>query len=416
MLPARQPYPVQVCIWSNLLLLSVGLPLPEGFPGASLTASFVLTGLASLFLVTPDRPGYASTRVIAATAVALYGLFAFFIGPCTDSTLRVIFSAGSFVALIWVTRRLASAVRLDLPLLPIRHARSMVLLISACVVIEALVKGIGPSLRVGGLYLEPSHLALATSPLLFYTWKAGQRLDRAVVLACSVPLLAFAYSSTLLAMLLAMFALDVAGGFMQQGRRGSAVFGFIGVAVLVAGLSATPLITPTMERITGVMNVSDDENISSLVYINGWQLLIANMQSSGGLGIGFNAMGCEPRPITFAMTLLDRHERGDLNYNDGSFLVSKIGSELGVPGLLAWLIFPWLTVILAVRRVGLRRDTQWLCYGWLAIISIGALIRSTGYFAGTVTLGMLAAFVALRAVSSTARTATTSALLPKTEP
>lgn len=403
--PARQPYPVQVCLWSNVLLLSVGLPLPEGFPGASLTLCFVLTGLASLFIATPSRPGYVSTRVLAALAVVLYGLFVFFLGPCTDSTMRVIFSAASFVALIWAVRRLANAVRLDLPLLPIRHVRTMLIVVVIFVILEAAARGIGPDLRVGGLYREPSHLALAIAPLLFYLWKAGRRRDRIFLLACGIPLLGLAYSSTLLVLVVALFALDVAGGFLQQGRRGSAVFGFVGVAIVVAGLSATPLITPTMERITGVMNASEDENISSLVYVNGWQLLIANMQSSRGAGIGFNAMGCEPRPITYAMTLLDRFDLGHLNYYDGSFLVSKIGSELGVPGLLAWLIFPWLTVRLAIRRFGLRPDIQWLCYGWLAIISIGALVRSTGYFAGTVTLALLATFLVLRASPAASRSA-----------
>jgi hypothetical protein len=402
-LPSRQPYPVQVCIWSNVLLLSVGLPLPEGFPGGSLTLCFIITCLASLCIATPSRPGHASVRVLVGLAVVLYGSFVFIVGPCTDSAARVISSAISFVAMIWAVRRLANAVRLDVTLLPVRHVRTMLILVAVGVLIEAAIKGLSLELRVGGIYR-----ALATAPLLFYAWKAGRRLDRIVVLACGVPLMAFASSSTLLVMVVALFTLHLAGGFLQEGRRGSALAGFIGVVILVAGLSASPLITPTIERITGVMNASEEDNISSLVYVNGWQLLMANMESSGGVGIGFNAMGCEPRPITFATTLLDRFEMGHLNVFDGSFLVSKIGSELGVPGLLVWLIFPWLTVRLAIQRFSLRPDAQWLCYGWLAIISIGALVRSTGYFTGTVTLGLLGAFLALRAPPLRSRTAASS--------
>ena len=355
-------------------------------------------------------------RVIVASAVALYGLFAFFIGPCTDSVARVIFSASTFIASVWAIRRLANAVQLDVPLLPVRHVRVMLILVVLGVLIEAAITGLSLQLRVGGLYREPSHMALAVAPLLFYLWKAGRGFDRIFLLLCMVPLMAFASSSTLLVMVVALFALDLAGGFVQQGRRGSAVVGFIGVAILVAGLSATPLVTPTIERITGVMNASEENNISSLVYLNGWQLLMANMESSHGAGIGFNAMGCEPRPITFAMTLLDRFDMGHLNYFDGSFLVSKIGSELGVPGLLVWLIFPWLTVLLAMRRFGLHRDTQWLCYSWLGIISIGAVVRSTGYFAGTVTLALLAAFLALRAAPARARRPASPEVLLRTEP
>ena len=90
-------------------------------------------------------------------------------------------------------------------------------------------------------------------------------------------------------------------------------------------------------RLVGVLfERSETNNISSLVYMQGWDDAITNIIRTNGIGLGFNMMGCDPLPLVgYRDTLINLDpELVGLNAQDGSFLVSKFISEFGVIGIL----------------------------------------------------------------------------------
>jgi hypothetical protein len=81
------------------------------------------------------------------------------------------------------------------------------------------------------------------------------------------------------------------------------------------------------------LNISgDSKNLSNLVYIQGWNILIESIKSSFFLGVGFQQLGVaeiDPLVLSNVTSILGR----PINNFDGGFLFSKFISEFGLFGL-----------------------------------------------------------------------------------
>lgn len=384
---AAQPAGVRLFIAANVLFWS--LPVQVNLP---------LTLLAALWVPASSRSLPRSAWLLCAGLLG-YGLLAFALGPCGDSGIKVIASVAIMALLFVALGRLATAVLPDRPLVTADEAVAMLALIASTAVIEYVYKlmtsvPIG-MLRVGGLYLEPSHLALSAVPLIFWLWMRGSPAQRIFAVLVAGVLVAVAYSTTLLA-LLVIFPLIAHLGAVIQRRINPAAL--IGLLIVAAAPLALPLLAgseDTLARLNDLTDLRQDANISSLVYANGWQLLDSYFESSRGLGLGLNAMGCNPRAYTDITEWLELIDLGDQNFNDGSFIVSKLGSELGAVGLLLFAVVAVWSVRL-MWRAG-RPGTPSIAFigaAWLAVVGLGGLIRSGGgYFAGPIVLAVFAALV-----------------------
>ena len=97
-------------------------------------------------------------------------------------------------------------------------------------------------------------------------------------------------------------------------------------------------------RFTGLIN-PEHPNLSSLLYFFGWKQIGSDLYNTIGLGLGFNAKGClgySNININDFYTIHTAHNEyladvihdNQLNYQDGSFLASKIISEFGIFGII----------------------------------------------------------------------------------
>ena len=395
---------VRLFIAANVLFWS--LPIQLNLP---------LTLLAALWVPATRTPQTRPVWIVGGGLLA-YGLLTFLIGPCADGGIKVLASAIIVALLLAALLRLSAAVRYDRPLLTSADAAAMLCGLVIVAAAEYAFKAGGPSpygmLRVGGLYLEPSHLALSATPLMFWLWMRGSLAHKAIAITCACVLMVVSYSTTLLALLVTLPLLAHLGAVFQ--RRINPV-ALVGLAVVAAAPLALPLLSgfeDTFVRLSDLTDLREDANLSSLVYANGWQLLDSYFQSTRGLGLGLNAMGCSPRAYTGITEWLELADLGDQNFNDGSFILSKLGSEFGVVGLLLFAVVAFHAVR-SLWRAG-RRTTSpahVIAAAWLAIIGIGGLIRSGGgYFAGPVLLAVFAVLVMRRsAVVEAARPAAVNA-------
>ncbi|MFO0124112.1 MAG: hypothetical protein ACK520_16825, partial [Inhella sp.] len=152
-------------------------------------------------------------------------------------------------------------------------------------------------IRPSGIFEEPSHLALSCAPVLAALVVSEHGKDKAVGWISVAMLMGLAASATLFVLFAAcaVVALMLArrGGGVQRLLRG------LGVAALVLLLVAvSPYRDDFLARIVGLGEVSAESNVSSLIYLNGLQSALANVEASQWFGLGLNRMGCEPRPVT----------------------------------------------------------------------------------------------------------------------
>ena len=149
-----------------------------------------------------------------------------------------------------------------------------------------------------------------------------------------------------------------------------------------------------MDRLLGVLSTNQQSNISSLVYVQGWNDAWINFVRTNGVGLGFNMMGCTPLPENFAREIIENAAGGGLNDTDGSFLFAKVISEFGLFGLIFYVLIIRLIhkskfIIFSFKANHLNNS-----YSFKILILLNFLIfsfvRSTGYFEGGVFITAMA--------------------------
>ncbi len=385
----QQPKTVRFVIFVNVLMWSAALPLPM-IGGSSFNMTLLLTFL-SCFFVRSRSENKISKVLIFGAFILVYSFIVFFIGPCQSGIVRLFVSSTLLALLLLALNRISTIVKQNIPIISLYDTRLIIILVLVFNFAEVIMGirsgnfGIGS--RIGGIYSEPSHLALSVSPLIYYLWKTGTRNDKMFIGCAMIIILVLSSSSTFLFLLFLLFFLEYGIRMYRSGNKLPMVFGLFTISAIVAVFFLTPFSAHTLVRIRGILSLTEDSNISSLVYVNGWQMLFANLQATHWLGLGFNSMGCDPRTITPAMEFLDLSNLGHLNYNDGSFLLSKLGSELGIVGILIWSFLIYFTFLfLNQRERKINAETLILYYAWMLIVSFGGIIRSAGYFTGPVIL------------------------------
>jgi hypothetical protein len=138
----------------------------------------------------------------------------------------------------------------------------------------------------------------------------------------------------------------------------------------------------------GRINFSEDtRNLSTVIYIQGWQLIGESLANSGGWGLGFQQLGLRGTNVPAADTIFNLVQ-GYGNVLDGGFTFAKVVSEFGVFGFVAvgiYIVLAWRTfrqLRRAARGVpsgAARMFAQCIVVSFL----IELFVRGTGYFNGT---------------------------------
>lgn len=223
-------------------------------------------------------------------------------------------------------------------------------------------------------FAEPSHFALIFIPIAGAYVFTSSNKRRLFACLASFLLSIWLQNLTLLigAILISIVALNV---------RQMMVFLVFFLALSIVILAVDP--SHLDYYISRVIN-SDDDNISRLVYIQGWESMISAIKFTNGLGVGFQNFGVEPSGQ--AAELLDAILGSPINRADGGFLAAKLVGEFGVVGVVITLFM----VILSIRSgIALRRfihhgrtyrksDTVSLCFTYSIILEL--FFRGVGYF------------------------------------
>jgi hypothetical protein len=257
---------------------------------------------------------------------------------------------------------------------------------------------------------EPSHFALIFMPFFMFLCIRTNRWTR-------LGILILGYSTALLLENLTLLS----GCFLVTllCLRG---FAAIPIIIVLAALGLVVVaselvdITYYLDRV----NFSEDsQNLSTIIYIQGWQLIGESLAHSDGWGIGFQQLGLhgtevEAADIIFGMV------KGYGNVLDGGFTFAKIVSEFGVLGMLmiCWFLLVASRSIRQIRKTatGVKISAN---YTFANCVIVSYLIelfeRGAGYFTGTgvlVVASLWLLYTKRLAARSPERSAPTSRLSP----
>ena len=225
-------------------------------------------------------------------------------------------------------------------------------------------------------FTEPSFFAFTICPVLIYFCCTRSFLLRWLAIGA---LMALAVSVSNLTALAASLIVMLTFARVWQ----------IGAAVAV-GYLVWPYVDQDyfLDRLT---LSTDTSNITSLVYVQGWQLLDEAIRTTSGWGLGIQQLGAG-YTNTLASYRINQIMGSDVNLLDGGFLLSKLGSEFGVLGLLLIAVltiragFSLLTLrALAFRRVELPRSVA-LAHASIVGSMVEVYLRGSTYFTGTMLL------------------------------
>lgn len=239
-------------------------------------------------------------------------------------------------------------------------------------------------------FTEPSHFAQAFMPLLMYlSVRARSGWSKVFVLLFGLVVAGVLESLTLVVGWCLVTAVCLRAFMLPL---------LLAPVVLVA---AQLDLTYYAERV----NLSGDiENLSSLVYLQGWQLIAESWIRSRGWGLGFQQLGVQGTEVT-AASLIFALLGDNANLLDGSFALAKVTSEFGLFGVilvLAYLGVAWRAIVqLSRTSQGTKAAPAPITLARCVIAGflIEVFIRGTGYFSGTAIL-LVAALVVMRTSTS----------------
>jgi len=245
-------------------------------------------------------------------------------------------------------------------------------------------------------FTEPSHLALIAAPFIIQQAVRLPLTLRYLWLGLWLTL-AFANQSLSLIVVISLAAAASLPVFW-------AVLALVPVAMVVSGID----LQYYSERLD--LSIQSD-NLSALIYRQGWELARAGLDYNSGLGIGFQQLGLAPLNVPTS-DMIFRILRSDANLRDGSFMLAKLVGEFGIFGIALVAAYSILAVkaLLMLRRMAALPAQQQnaaqcfalsICCGF----AVEMFVRGIGYFSASVILliAVLAAWRRLFAEPAVAR-------------
>lgn len=319
-------------------------------------------------------------------------------GLCEDGHSKAVATSIPLIFMFIVSYEVgASSREADWLLLP-KISRYILLIITLSVVVEIVFPSLfspqkfkyHQTLKYSGLFAEPSHLAGGIFPCILILFNSKLQRDRYWSIFFLTFFFTFSRSSSLVLHLVTWLAYLVmsSGTWARRIRLGLAVF-IIGLFIYTFGSEL--VVNPIVERIAGLINSEETDNLTSLVYLKGFQDGIENLTRTNGWGLGFNMMGCTPLPLVSARVIfyLGHTQFMQLNDYDGSFLLSKMMSEFGLVAF--FLLFICFHLWWKNAKLISRFHSSSYKIALLLCFFLQVFFRGTVYFQGTVVL-ILSAF------------------------
>lgn len=225
-------------------------------------------------------------------------------------------------------------------------------------------------------FSEPSHFALDFLPFLLYmTVTSSPRMKLLYVL------LGYAIAFLLENMTLVVGITFIVGLAIPLRR----LLFLAPIAVILILFTAVNL-----DYYSSRMDISSDsQNLSTLVYLSGWERAYLNFNDTFGLGVGFQQFGIVGSPGE-KMESLGALGVENLNLLDGGAVAPKFIGEFGLLGvamLLAYLFYfaksaRWLRKI-SMGEVALQARPRVFFLSCFVMYCIDLFVRGTGYFSSS---------------------------------
>jgi len=246
---------------------------------------------------------------------------------------------------------------------------------------DALEKPIFP-------FTEPSHFALAFAPMLLYRCVQSTGIRRSSWL-----LLGFGIALAVQSLTLIIACLVAA----MSCRRIYLVL-LIGLALAVGLVLTVGTLPFEFDYFTSRLDITGDvRNLSNLVYIQGWQILLESLSRSFGWGVGFEQLGIRGTNVEAANAIVSSVGSGGWNVMDGSFVFAKLAGELGLLGAALGVLFLIAAVrsVKVLRSIAARRgkhERTVITFSRCVLVSftVDMFVRGTGYFTASTLLAVVA--------------------------
>ena len=160
---------------------------------------------------------------------------------------------------------------------------------------------------------------------------------------------------------------------------------FIIPVILVTYFLGTDFLIYFIDR----MNFFEPNNLSTLVFLSGWERAYLNLLESNFFGIGFNQLGMNGLIGFYQSQIEIIYGLPKLNLLDGGSLAPKIISELGIFGIVFNLIylFFFFKIIFKIKTYNLRANYLDIFYiSSFLMASLSLYVRGSGYFSPAIFL------------------------------
>lgn len=350
-------------------------------------SALVLMALAG---VINTRPDVRLLNQLSAVALILFGVavhYAVTLIVTPSEVARMALSLAG-LALALVGGLLLHRMIFEDPHAPL--ARALLLLRAMIIVIAVMaLVGLQPPSNLSFVrpvfpFSEPSHFAFTCAPFIVDACVRDTQARRVLWLL----------GTFLLAYFLQSLSLIVAGVLAAFICLPAWQSGLVAIAAFVAAGSLD------IEYFTDRLDLSaDTQNLSSLVYRQGWDSAWESLKFSDGWGIGFQQLGFAPVHVPTS-DAIHRIMGEDMSREDGSFVAAKLMSEFGVLGIAVFgvLVILAITNALRLRRVAAGRlaMSDGLIFASSIVVAylVEMVVRGAGYFSGTTVL-LVAALIAV---------------------
>lgn len=233
-----------------------------------------------------------------------------------------------------------------------------------------------------GVFEEPSHFGLAYLPVLLFRMSVARKPTQLLLLVSALVVAGLLQSLTMVA------GIAITASLLL---RSSWLLLFIAP---VGAVAAALDLTYYSDRLT---LSSDSSNLSTLVFLQGWENAVTNFIETHGLGVGFQQFGIAGSTGEITAKLSRMLQGSTINLMDGSTAGSKLIGEFGVIGLaliVAFLVAAARSIRVIRAAQALRpsaRDVHRLFFCSLVTTYIFEIfIRGVGYFDGGAFLAVVA--------------------------
>ncbi len=227
-------------------------------------------------------------------------------------------------------------------------------------------------------FSEESHYALTIGPLACIAAVNRTLFFKSLVLISIFAQAVLFPNLTLLIFCLVLF-------FVFWGSKHLFLIAVVGFLAVIAASFAYTIYSdnPTVEYFSSRLNISaESTNLTTLVFLQGWDEAWNSLINTSGLGLGFQMLGTNP-PGDIADRIFMLYG-AEFNRADGGFLASKVISELGVVGVLITLCFMvfLLRYIFKAKSLFVDGELQYILFlsSFIFAYSVEFFLRGYGYF------------------------------------